>query len=100
MKPGSNDRLERWLRRVLGLGTYGSAALLAAGLVLQSAGVDHGFAERLTRSGLVVLMITPASRVVVSVVEYTLERDWLFTVLTGTVLAILLGGAVLSMLGH
>jgi uncharacterized membrane protein len=36
----------------------------------------------------VILLATPAARVIVSVVEYVRERDWLFVALT---LAVLLG---------
>jgi uncharacterized membrane protein len=42
-------------------------------------------------------MATPVARVVVSVIEYVLERDWLFVVLTTTVLVILLGSLAVSM---
>jgi uncharacterized membrane protein len=92
----TTDRLERWLGKVLTVGTVASASLLAAGLVMQLAGVNHGLAASLTRAGLIILMATPVARVVVSVVEYATERDWLFTALTMAVLIILIGSVIVA----
>jgi len=89
-------RLERWLGRILGWGTAASAALLAAGLLVALSGAAPGFAASLSNAGLVILMATPLARVVASVGEYLLERDWLFASLTGTVLLILLGSLVVA----
>lgn len=99
MNPPDTDRLERWLGKVLTAGVLASTGLLAAGLLLQLLGVELGAAAAMTNAGLIVLMATPAARVVVSVVEYSLERDWLFAALTTTVLVILLGSLVVSMIG-
>jgi uncharacterized membrane protein len=93
---GETPRLERWLHVILGVGTAVSAVLLGAGLLLELAGFRGGFAAALTNVGLVILMATPLARVVASVAEYTLARDWLFAWLTGTVLAILLGSLVVA----
>ena len=90
------DRLERWLVTVLRWGARTSTVLLASGLLLELAGIAHGPALLLTRVGLIVLMATPVARVVVSVFEYTLERDWLFTALTATVLIILIGSVIVA----
>lgn len=97
MTPPSTDRLERSLGKILTAGVLASTGLLAAGLLLQLLGVEPGAAAALTRAGLIVLMATPVARVVVSVVEYALERDWLFATLTTTVLIILLGSLIVSM---
>ncbi len=97
MTPPSTDRLERSLGKILTAGVLASTGLLAVGLLLQLLGVEPGAAAALTRAGLIVLMATPVARVVVSVVEYTLERDWLFATLTTTVLIILLGSLIVSM---
>jgi uncharacterized membrane protein len=97
MNAPSTDRLERWLGRILTAGVLASTGLLAVGLILQLLGVQPGGAAALTRGGLIVLMATPVARVVVSVVEYALERDWLFTALTTTVLVILLGSLAVAL---
>ncbi|HEY3382849.1 MAG TPA: DUF1634 domain-containing protein [Vicinamibacterales bacterium] len=91
-------RLERWLGRVLRIGVTTSTTLLAVGLVLQLAGGNARLAGLLTTAGLLVLMATPVGRVVISVAEYVLERDWPFFALTTTVLAILLGSLVVALL--
>lgn len=87
----ASGRLERLLATVLRLGALTSTALLAAGLALQLAGIDATLSATLTRAGLIVLMATPVARVVVSVGDYALQRDWLFLALTASVLLILLG---------
>jgi uncharacterized membrane protein len=99
MNPPATDRLERWLGKILTAGVLTSTCLLAAGLLLQLLGATSGTAAALTNTGLIVLMATPVARVVVSVLEYTLERDWLFAALTTTVLIILLGSLIVSMQG-
>ena len=62
--------------------------LLAAGLVLflLSPGVA---ASRLLDAGLIVLMGTPMTRVVLSCVEYVRERDWFFALNAFGVLVVL-----------
>jgi len=99
MNPPATDRLERWVGKILTAGVLASTGLLAAGLLLQLVGVGLGTAAALTNAGLIVLMATPVARVVVSVIEYSLERDWLFAMLTTTVLIILLASLVVSMQG-
>jgi uncharacterized membrane protein len=99
MNPPATDRLERSLGKILAAGVLASTGLLAAGLLLQLVGVGLGTAAALTNAGLIVLMATPVARVAVSVIEYSLERDWLFAMLTTTVLIILLGSLVVSMQG-
>jgi uncharacterized membrane protein len=99
MNPPATDRLERWLGKTLTAGVLASTVLLAAGLMLQVLGAEPHAAATLTNAGLIVLMVTPVARVVVSVIEYSLERDWLFAILTTTVLIILLGSLIVSIRG-
>jgi uncharacterized membrane protein len=99
MTPPSTDRLERSLGKILTAGVLASTGLLAVGLLLQIIGVLPGASSALTQGGLVVLMATPVARVVVSVIEYALERDWLFAMLTTAVLIILLASLAVSMRG-
>jgi uncharacterized membrane protein len=89
--------LQRWLGKILTAGVLASTGLLAAGLLLQLLGLEPRAAAALTQAGLIVLMATPVARVVASVVEYALERDWLFAMLTTTVLTILLGSLAVSL---
>ncbi len=86
--PGSEAEMTK-LERVIGVtlhaGVVSSSICLAAGLALEIAGA--GAASRLLLNvGLVVLIATPVSRVVISVVEYAAARDWVFVVLTAVVL--------------
>ena len=51
----------------------------------------------MTRAGLIILMATPALRVLVSAIEYTGHRDWLFAGLTATVLLVLAGSLFVAL---
>ncbi len=93
----STGRLERSVGRILTAGVLASTGLLAAGLLLHISGMEPGASSALMNAGLIALMATPVARVVVSVVEYALKRDWLFAMLTTTVLAILLGSLAVSL---
>lgn len=78
--------LELAVGRVLWLGIMASSVCLTAGLLMTLAGGTGVVAGRLLTVGLIVLLATPAARVVVSVVDYTLDRDWPFALLTAIVL--------------
>jgi uncharacterized membrane protein len=84
-------RLEMMVGEVLRFGTLASSALFAIGLVMMLAGYRVEAAGLLLNAALIILLATPAARVVVSVIEYIRERDWLFVVLTLVVLAALAG---------
>lgn len=85
------NRLELAIGGVLRFGTIGSSALFAVALVMALTGGRADVAQRLAAAGLVILLATPAARVVVSVIEYIRERDWTFVALTLIVLLALAG---------
>jgi uncharacterized membrane protein len=91
------ERLELAIGRVLKVGSVASTACFAAGLILTIVGRDT-LAGALLPAGLWILMATPATRVIVSVMEYIRERDWLFVALTLTVL-LALAASVLAAMG-
>jgi uncharacterized membrane protein len=92
------NRLERTIGGVLRLGTIGSSALFAVALVMALTGRRADVAQRLATAGLVILLATPAARVVVSVIEYVRERDWTFVALTLIVLLALAGSVAAAYL--
>jgi uncharacterized membrane protein len=92
-------RLETIVGIVLRVGVTASAASLAAGLVLSFVGAAAP-AALLLHIGIVALLATPAARVVVSIVEYAVERDWVFVGLTVTVLLELVASGVAAMYGR
>jgi uncharacterized membrane protein len=53
-------------------------------------GVTHGNPLALIALGLLILLATPTLRVVISIVTFAIERDWLYTAITALVLLILL----------
>jgi uncharacterized membrane protein len=89
-------RLERVIGLVLRGGVVASSVCLMAGLVLSLAGVEPA-ATVLLNAGIIVLLATPVSRVVVSTVEYVVERDWPFATLTFIVLLELVASAVAAL---
>jgi len=91
------SRLERTIGRVLLTGAVASAVLLAAGLAWKFAAPASPVSDLLLSAGLIVLMATPVARVVVSVVEFAMARDWLFTAITSAVLVVLLGSLLYAL---
>ena len=92
------NRLEQRIGEILRAGTLLSSLLFAAGLVLALGGYRPDVADVLLKTALVALMATPAARVVVSVIEYVRERDWLFVALTVVVLLALAGSVAAAYL--
>jgi uncharacterized membrane protein len=79
---------ELMLGRTLGIGVFTSTALLALGLAM-SLLMPGRAADVLLNVGLLVLMGTPMTRVLLSCVEYVRERDWFFAVNALGVLVVL-----------
>jgi len=101
VNPDERDagHLELIIGRVLRLGTATSSTCFAAGLSLMILGHGGALARVLLPAGLIILLATPAARVIVSVVEYVRERDWLFVALTLTVLLALAASVVAAFWG-
>ena len=91
----ARDRqMEDAIGRILRIGVTTSSTSLAIGLVLRLSTGESRAVDLLLTAGLVILMATPVGRVVISVVEYALERDWFFVVMTSIVLLELLASVV------
>lgn len=80
--------VERLLGRTLAVGVFSSTALLALGLTL-SLMMPGRPADLLLDAGLLLLMATPMTRVLISCIEYVRERDWFFAVNAFGVLVVL-----------
>jgi uncharacterized membrane protein len=94
----ADANLEALIGRVLRAGVTISSVCLALGLAISF--WSPGAGSPVLNLGIVALMLTPAARVVLSIIEYASERDWLFTVLTTIVLLELVGGAVAAVVFH
>jgi len=90
-------RLERIVGLVLRVGVTTSSACLAAGLVLSFLPSPPALTALLLQAGLIALLATPVARVIVSIVEYTIDRDWTFAALTVIVLLELAASAVAAL---
>lgn len=110
--------MEAWISRVLRLGVGVAALIILAGLVIHVAkgphfasvsellrqgqtsvtmggilkGVARADAASLIQLGLIVLILTPVSRVAMSVLLFGLQRDVIFVLITSVVLTILVLG--------
>ena len=91
------DRLEARLGRLLLAGVLCSASVLFVGLVLAVLNVATPLAADLLYAGLLMLMATPILRVVVSLVEFVLMRDWFFVVTTLAVVGVLFVSIVVAL---
>lgn len=93
-------RLERIIGIVLRVGVAASTICLASGLVLSLFAATGPLAPWLLQGGIIVLLATPVARVVVSIVQYASERDWIFTTLTAIVLVELMVSVVAALVFH
>lgn len=98
MKPRDRGQgaLEPAIGRVLQFGTVASSILFAAGLLFALIGGPDRAVHIALTSAIVILFATPTARVVISIVEYFRERDWLFVALTSIVLLTLAGSVVVA----
>jgi uncharacterized membrane protein len=93
-------RLEQIIRRILRIGVATSGAFLALGLAWSFVSPGSPAGALLMTIGLFILMGTPVTRVAASVVEYAVERDWLFVVLTSIVLLEIAAGVIAALVFH
>ncbi len=89
-----DQQMEDAIGRILRVGVTMSSVALALGLLLLLVNGESRPANLLLHGGLIILMATPVGRVVISVVEYALERDWFFVVMTSIVLLELMGSVI------
>jgi len=90
-------RLARQIGLVLRWGVVASTACQGVGMLLSLVGAGR-VATSLLDTGVIVLLATPIARVLVSMVEYTVMRDWPFVTLTAIVLVELMAGVVAALL--
>lgn len=80
--------LDRAIEAVLTTGVLASGGLLLAGFALGR--------EGLLRWGILLLLMTPVARVVVVTVGLLHQRDWLFTLVSLWILAVLASGITVA----
>jgi uncharacterized membrane protein len=90
-------RLERSIAFVLRAGVLVSSACLTAGLLLTFVKIAGPLPEVLLHVGILVLICTPAARVLISTIQYVTDRDWPFAALTAIVLVELIASAVAAL---
>ena len=89
--------LERSIGFVLRAGVVASSACLGIGLALALVNGEQGPALFLLHAGVILLLITPVARVIVSIVQFASARDWTFMGLTIVVLIELMASALAAL---
>ena len=98
MTASGDARLEVLIGRVLRAGVVASSLCLSIGLAISLLRPDIG--QAVMGVGIVLLIATPAARVVLSLVEYLSARDWFFVAATTIVLLELLAGVIAALVLH
>ncbi len=96
-EPAPLARLEHVIGTVLRGGVLISTVCLSVGLLLSLATTNDAASGFLLNAGIIVLLSTPVARVIVSTVQYVIERDWAFATLTVIVLVELMASAVAAL---
>lgn len=99
MTADSDRAFEMALGRLLRAGVLASSTCLGAGLVMTFINAGGELTRTLLVAGLLLLIATPAARVVMSAVGYLQRRDWVFSCLTLVVLLELAASVVLAFRG-
>ena len=86
--------IDRMLSHTLKLGAYTALALILAGLTLQH---FAAWGSKITAAGLLVLLVTPALRIVVACIQFLHERDFKYALVSFGVLAIVALAYVLGL---
>jgi uncharacterized membrane protein len=94
--PGA-EAMERAIGLVLRAGVVASSACLALGLAIALATGQHGAALVLLHTGVILLLVTPVARVIVSIGQFASARDWTFMGLTIVVLVELMASAAAAL---
>jgi uncharacterized membrane protein len=84
---------DRVLSLTLKFGAYTALVLIVAGLALQFA---VPWAMKVTKAGLLVLLATPALRIIVACLQFLRERDFKYALVSFGVLAIVVLAYVLG----
>ena len=90
-------KLERAVGAVLRAGVTISTACMVLGLVATLAAGEGTAARMLLHAGIIILLATPVARVIVSIVQYVMARDWTFAALTTIVLVELAASAIAAL---
>jgi len=100
LRDEASFKLEARIGQTLRIGVNASSICLAAGLILSLFTGYSATADGLMAAGLIMLMATPIARVVATVVEYAVGRDWTYFILTSIVLVELLAGIGAALILH
>jgi uncharacterized membrane protein len=93
--PSPNEPIELTLARLLRIGSFIAAVLIAVGIAGMLLGRE-AFASRLITAGLIVLLATPIMRVATAGLIFVREKDWRFAFFCLVVICALAAGILLG----
>ncbi len=93
---GTNST-DRVIALTLRCGAYTSLAMLLLATVLEAAGESHALLA--AKAGVMVLLLTPLLRILVTLVAFFRERDWRYVLISAGVLAIVLWASLAGVVG-
>jgi Protein of unknown function (DUF1634) len=95
--PDAPDRLSHRLALLLGLGTWASCGLIAAGIVLPVSGANaRSHAQHLVWMGIVLLLVLPTLRVAMMGTWFLFHREPAFALISALVLVIIIASTLLG----
>ena len=89
--------MERAIGLVLRAGVVASSVCLGLGLAIALVTGEQGAALVLLHTGVILLLVTPVARVIVSIGQFASARDWTFMGLTMVVLVELMASAAAAL---
>jgi uncharacterized membrane protein len=95
--PPRTEPSDRIASQVARFALFTAAGVLVAGLGLWTLSIEP-LASRVLDAAVLMLVATPAARMVTSLAESARERDWFLVTTTATVLLVLLAGVVSAFL--
>lgn len=93
--PSPHEPIEMTLARLLRIGSFIAAVLIAAGIAFMLLGREV-LASHLITAGLIVLLATPIMRVVTAGLIFVREKDWRFACFCLVVVCALAAGIILG----
>lgn len=93
----SAESFEDVLSRLLTISTRATTVALALGLAATFLFPDSAATRGLLTAGLAILLLTPVARVIVTVIGYARQRDWVFVLCSAIVLVLLMASLVAAL---
>ena len=89
-------RRDRIIGSLLWCGTWIASTVIAIGIVVEAI-LPDARGNELVKAGIVLFILLPVARVVLMLLMFLRERDFVYTAISATVLAIIAAGVVIGL---